>query len=619
MMLPFVLILKEPDLGSALVLLPTGLVMMFVAGTPRRYLLQLVGAVGLAGRAVSGGHFVRAAGAGRFRCRRISATGCWFILAGTTPILLRRTPRRRSCNACDNNSSNDEYNVRQALISVGSGGLIGKGWRQGTQNALGYLPRAVAHNDFIFSVIAEEEGFVGSVIVLTLYAVVLFTGLRIAGQARDRLGKLVAVGVVTLIFSHVFINIGMNIRIMPVTGMPLPLLSYGGSSVLCSLIAVGLMQNIHIHRKRILTMSNNNFSRRRRGMRFRPKGGLGPNPQKPDREAIEARADVVSEQGGDERVFEKRHSHEIERAENIAAGLPPQSADRNPARPPPTRRISANRIPKFPRQVQEEKPFAAGGNQGAAEGHCRDHQDRRGQPRQKSPAAHPPGKTNPQGSHHQRRDARNARRRAGRRQAGGIQHRAHDRGAPRRQHLQGQRPQPRRRPEGRVRGHRLREKRVPALLGHRAQPVRQRRGNRRARRPAAATRPKITQKDIPRLYPPGSEIIVQVTKGPIGTKGPRVTTNLVLPGRYLVLLPNSDQSGISRKIENQEERKRLKKILRELHIPDGMGVIMRTAGEGQQQAVISCATSRCCSRNGTASQERSKSSRWPPACSRSRT
>ena len=102
----------------------------------------------------------------------------------------------------------------------------------------------------------------------------------------------------------------------------------------------------------------------------------------------------------------------------------------------------------------------------------------------------------------------------------------------------------------------------------------------RDRRPA---RPKITQKDIPRLYPPGSEIIVQVTKGPIGTKGPRITTNLVLPGRYLVLLPNSDQSGISRKIENQEERKRLKKILRELAIPDGMGVIMRTAGEGQQK------------------------------------
>src|SRR5207302_134137 len=96
-------------------------------------------------------------------------------------------------------------------------------------------------------------------------------------------------------------------------------------------------------------------------------------------------------------------------------------------------------------------------------------------------------------------------------------------------------------------------------------------------------RPRITPRDIPRLYPPGSDIIVQVTKGPIGTKGPRVTTNLALPGRYLVLLPNSDQSGISRNIDNHEERMRLKKILRELNIPEGMGVIIRTVGEGQQK------------------------------------
>jgi rod shape determining protein RodA len=141
------------------------------------------------------------------------------------------------------------YNVDQALISVGSGGLTGKGWRQGTQNSLGYLPRAVAHNDFIFSVIAEEKGFLGSVTVLTLYGLILFIGIKIAGQARDRLGKLLAVGVVTLVFSHVFINIGMNIRLMPVTGIPLPLLSYGGSSVLCSLIAIGILQNVHIYRR----------------------------------------------------------------------------------------------------------------------------------------------------------------------------------------------------------------------------------------------------------------------------------------------------------------------------------------------------------------------------------
>jgi rod shape determining protein RodA len=248
MMLPFVLILKEPDLGSALVLLPTGLVMMLVAGTPRRYLLKLIGIVGLlATLFIVDLKFLPARWQVPMQDYQRNRLLIYFGRDYTdfappkaTPAELQRLRQRQA---------DDGYNIRQALISVGSGGLVGKGWRQGTQNALGYLPRAVAHNDFIFSVIAEEEGFVGSVIVLTLYAVVLFTGLRIAGQARDRLGKLVAVGVVTLIFSHVFINIGMNIRIMPVTGVPLPLLSYGGSSVLCSLIAVGLMQNIHIHRR----------------------------------------------------------------------------------------------------------------------------------------------------------------------------------------------------------------------------------------------------------------------------------------------------------------------------------------------------------------------------------
>jgi rod shape determining protein RodA len=248
MMLPFALIMKEPDLGSALVLLPTGLVMMLAAGVPRGYLLKLGGIVGLlAAIFVADILFLPARWQlpmEQYQRNRLliyfGRNYTDFAPPGATPAEMQRLRQRQL---------DDAYNVRQALISVGSGGLVGKGWRQGTQNALGYLPRAVAHNDFIFSVIAEEEGFVGSVIVITLYAVVLFTGLRIAGQARDRLGKLVAVGVVTLLFSHVFINIGMNIRIMPVTGVPLPLLSYGGSSVLCSLIAVGLMQNIHIHRK----------------------------------------------------------------------------------------------------------------------------------------------------------------------------------------------------------------------------------------------------------------------------------------------------------------------------------------------------------------------------------
>ena len=246
MLLPFALILVEPDLGSALVLLPTGLAMLFVAGTPQKYLVRLLGGVGI--------------------LAALFLVDVLFSPPGWWQIRLEDYQRQRlmvyfgadfaSANASDTDKEvarrtqfEKSYQVRQALISVGSGGLTGKGWHRGNQTALGFLPPGAAHNDFIFSVIAEEKGFVGSIVVLTLYGAVLFTGLRTAGQARDRLGKLLAVGVVTLLFSHVFINIGMNIRIVPVTGIPLPLLSYGGSSVLGSLVAIGLLQNIYLYRK----------------------------------------------------------------------------------------------------------------------------------------------------------------------------------------------------------------------------------------------------------------------------------------------------------------------------------------------------------------------------------
>ncbi len=244
-LLPFVLILKEPDLGSALLFFPMGLVMMFVAGTPPKFLFRfLSGAALLIILLLVDILFAPPRWQVKLedyqRHRLLVYFGKDFAPRDAT---LAERQRARDLQR------QKSYNVDQALISVGSGGLTGKGWRQGTQNSLGYLPRAVAHNDFIFSVIAEEKGFLGSVIVLTLYGLILFIGIKIAGQARDRLGKLLAVGVVTLVFSHVFINIGMNIRLMPVTGIPLPLLSYGGSSVLCSLIAIGILQNVHIYRR----------------------------------------------------------------------------------------------------------------------------------------------------------------------------------------------------------------------------------------------------------------------------------------------------------------------------------------------------------------------------------
>jgi len=244
--LPFLLILKEPDLGSALVLLPVGLIMAFIAGVPRRFLTRLLGGVGMVVVVLLVDILFLPAKwqpvklEGYQRDRLLVYFGRDFAAGKTDPEEIR-TARIRQRDV--------EWNVRQALISVGSGGFWGKGWRQGQQIALGYLPPVVAHNDFIFSVIAEEKGFLGSVMVLYLYTVVLFSGIRIAYQARDRLGKLLAAGVVALLFTHVFVNIGMNIRLVPVTGIPLPLLSYGGSSVVCSLIALGILQNVYIHRK----------------------------------------------------------------------------------------------------------------------------------------------------------------------------------------------------------------------------------------------------------------------------------------------------------------------------------------------------------------------------------
>jgi rod shape determining protein RodA len=246
MAIPFVLVMKEPDLGSALVFIPSGFAMMLVAGVPRRYLVRLIGIAGVAATLFLVDVLFAPPGWWSIkleeyqRQRLLVYFGRDFAPANATPVEKAKAQRLQQ---------EKSYQSRQAMISVGSGGFWGKGWREGNQTALGFLPPAAAHNDFIFSVIAEEKGFVGSVTVLTLYGVVLFTGLRIAGQARDRLGKVLAVGVVTLLFSHVFINIGMNIRLMPVTGIPLPLLSYGGSSVLGSLIAMGLLQNVHIYRK----------------------------------------------------------------------------------------------------------------------------------------------------------------------------------------------------------------------------------------------------------------------------------------------------------------------------------------------------------------------------------
>lgn len=243
--LPFALIVSEPDLGSSIVLLPVSLVTMYVAGVPKSFLAKLAGGGIVLGILLVVAVVFAPPQYVRFVPSYMRDRVVTYF--GRSALPKEATPQERKAH--EKAMRDKSYNVEQALISVGSGGLTGKGWRQGTQYSLGFLPQAGAHNDFIFSVIAEEEGFIGSVAILTLYTVLLFSGIKIASQARDRLGKLLAVGVVTLLFSHVFINIGMNIRLMPVTGIPLPLLSYGGSSVVCSLIAIGILHNVHVYRR----------------------------------------------------------------------------------------------------------------------------------------------------------------------------------------------------------------------------------------------------------------------------------------------------------------------------------------------------------------------------------
>ncbi len=216
---PFLLIAAEPDLGSAATLLPVTALMLLAAGVPARTL----GAIALGGLA-------------------LLPLG-WLALGDyqRSRILVFLDPGRDPLGA--------GWNSIQSGIAVGSGGLWGKGWLRGTQNVLGFLPRTVAPTDFIFSVIAEEKGFAGSLALLALYAIVLAGGVRAALRARDPFGRLLAAGLTALLFVHVFVNIAMTIGLAPVTGLPLPLVSYGGSFMAAALLALGWIQSVFVRRR----------------------------------------------------------------------------------------------------------------------------------------------------------------------------------------------------------------------------------------------------------------------------------------------------------------------------------------------------------------------------------
>jgi len=330
-------------------------------------------------------------------------------------------------------------------------------------------------------------------------------------------------------------------------------------------------------------MSDRNFSRRRRGMRFRPAGGLGSGQQqRTDRDATQARAEAVGGPPLQDKVYDHRHTHEIERAENIAAGLPPDGQAAAPDLASPAAKGNF-REPNLetPAEVKEEKPFAPVPLQERPRGIVDSLRSAATNLVKKVQRLIKPVKKIHKEViiNAETLETRVAISEEGRLEEFTIERTTEER-------LVGSIF------KGKVRNLEDGLKAAFVDIGFEKNAflhywdivpssfdsgyeIVERESRRREK-------PKITQKDIPRVYPPGSEIIVQVTKGPIGTKGPRVTTNITLPGRYLILLPNSDQSGISRKIENQVERQRLKKILRSLSIPDGMGVIMRTVGEGQQ-------------------------------------
>lgn len=219
---PMALILLQPDLGTALVFAAIGMGMLLIGGAQAKHivLLTLVGVVGV--------FFVLNTGMleDYQRCR-------------LTTFVDPKDPR------CID-APGGAYNVDQAKVAIGSGGILGKGPFNGTQTRLDVVPEQ--HTDFIFTAVGEELGFLGSATLLALLGVIAWRVWRTAQMARDPLGTLICVGILSMFVFQVFENVGMTMGIMPVTGIPLPFMSYGGSSTLTAFVAMGLVLNIHMRR-----------------------------------------------------------------------------------------------------------------------------------------------------------------------------------------------------------------------------------------------------------------------------------------------------------------------------------------------------------------------------------
>jgi rod shape determining protein RodA len=214
---PVLLIAKQPDLGTALLVAAAGLAVLFLAGVSYRLILGL----GVAASAL-------------------------LPLAWT---LLHDYQRQRVLTLFDPESDplGAGYHTIQAKIAIGSGGIYGKGWLNGTQSQLEFVPEK--HTDFIFAVMAEEFGLVGVLALLTLYILIILRGLYMATQAQSTFGRLLAGAITLVFFVYAFVNVGMVIGILPVVGVPLPLVSYGGTSLVTLMAGFGILMSIHTHRK----------------------------------------------------------------------------------------------------------------------------------------------------------------------------------------------------------------------------------------------------------------------------------------------------------------------------------------------------------------------------------
>jgi rod shape determining protein RodA len=175
----------------------------------------------------------------------IAITICFIVALPTIyKFGLKQYQRQRIISFIDpaSDPKGSGYNSIQSMIAVGSGQMVGKGYRKGTQSQLNFLPEH--HTDFIFSVFSEEHGFVGCVVLIAIYLIFVLNGLSVAYQSHDKFGVLLALGIVTVFFWQMFINMGMVMGLLPIVGVPLPFLSYGGSSLVTSVIAVAILTNI---------------------------------------------------------------------------------------------------------------------------------------------------------------------------------------------------------------------------------------------------------------------------------------------------------------------------------------------------------------------------------------